>query len=79
MSSRGKPKTTMAKLTREAKLRERRVEKAARKDARQRQAAEPPSPYDPLLGEDDQFEGSEQFEEEGVALPAGSNAAPEAS
>ena len=34
MSSRGKKKTTMAKLTRESRLRERRVEKAARKDAR---------------------------------------------
>jgi hypothetical protein len=31
MSSSGKPKTTMAKLKREAALRERRVEKAARK------------------------------------------------
>jgi hypothetical protein len=34
MSSRGKKKTTMAKLTRESRLRERRVEKKARKDAR---------------------------------------------
>ena len=42
MSSRGKPKVTMAKLTREAKLRERRVEKQARKDARLRTAGAPP-------------------------------------
>ncbi len=38
MASTGKRKTTMAKLARESKLRERRVEKKARKDAR-RQAA----------------------------------------
>ena len=36
---RGK-KTTMAKLSREARLRERRLDKKARKDARKRQAAE---------------------------------------
>jgi hypothetical protein len=35
-------KTTMAKLSREARLRERRLEKKARKDARKRQAAEGP-------------------------------------
>ena len=34
MSSRGKKKTTMAKLSRESRLRERRVEKAAKKEAR---------------------------------------------
>jgi hypothetical protein len=34
MSSRGKKKTTMAKLSREARLRERRIEKQARKEAR---------------------------------------------
>jgi hypothetical protein len=34
MSSRGKKKTTMAKLSRESRLRERRVEKEARKQAR---------------------------------------------
>jgi hypothetical protein len=43
MASRGKKKTTMAKLTREAKLRERRLDKQARKDARKRAAAEPPA------------------------------------
>lgn len=45
MASRGKKKTTFAKLAREAKLRERRVEKAARKDARKRAAEFPPAPY----------------------------------
>ena len=41
MSSRGKKKTTFAKLNREARLRERRVEKQARKDARREAAASP--------------------------------------
>jgi hypothetical protein len=42
MSSRGKKKTTMAKLSREARLRERRDEKKARKVARREAAAAPP-------------------------------------
>jgi hypothetical protein len=40
MASNGKRKTTMAKLNRESKLRERRMEKHARKDARKRTAAD---------------------------------------
>jgi hypothetical protein len=43
MSSRGKKKTTFAKLNRETKLRERRVEKQARKEARR---LAPPEPAD---------------------------------
>ena len=39
MSSRGKKKTTMAKLSRESRLRERRLEKDARKRARRDGAA----------------------------------------
>ena len=39
MASSGKKKTTMAKLTRESRLRERRVEKQARKVARKQAAA----------------------------------------
>ena len=39
MASAGKKKTTMAKLTRESRLRERRVEKEARKRARKDAAA----------------------------------------
>ncbi len=39
MASRGKKKTTMAKLNREARLRERRSEKEARKNARRHAAA----------------------------------------
>jgi hypothetical protein len=41
MASRGKKKTTMAKLNREAKLRERKLDKQARKDARKLAAANP--------------------------------------
>lgn len=39
MASNGKKKTTMAKLNREQKLRERRMEKKARKDARKNEPA----------------------------------------
>lgn len=55
MASRGKKKTTMAKLSRESRLRERRLEKDARKRARREGAAlspeawhgpEDPSPAD---------------------------------
>jgi hypothetical protein len=48
MTSRGKKKTTMAKLTREARLRERRTEKRARKEARRDAAATQPHPNLPL-------------------------------
>jgi hypothetical protein len=40
MGSNSKKRTTMAKLNRETRLRERRFEKAAKKDARKRAAAE---------------------------------------
>jgi hypothetical protein len=40
MASSGKKKTTMAKLNREAKMRERRMDKMARKDARKQLAAD---------------------------------------
>ena len=43
MASNGKKKTTFAKLNREAKLRERRLDKQTKKDARKRAAAEPAS------------------------------------
>jgi hypothetical protein len=44
MASNQKKKTTMAKLTRENAVRERRVRKQARKDARKLAAATPPPP-----------------------------------
>jgi len=42
MASSGKKKTTMAKLTRESRLRERRLDKKARKDARKLAASQDP-------------------------------------
>jgi hypothetical protein len=54
MASRSKKKTTMAKLNRESKLRERRLDKQARKDARKRAAADQPAdPTVPPTGDDD--------------------------
>jgi len=44
MASSGKKRTTMAKLNRETKLRERRLDKQARKDARRQAAAAAPPP-----------------------------------
>ncbi len=50
MASKGKKKTTMAKLARESRMRERRVEKAARKRARKQAAEHPPSqPTEPSV------------------------------
>ncbi len=40
MAARGKKKTTMAKLTRESRLRERRLEKQIKKDDRRQASAE---------------------------------------
>ena len=52
MASKGKKKTTMAKLNRESRLRERRRDKQARKDARKQAASEsqPVPPGDALTG-----------------------------
>jgi hypothetical protein len=43
MASSGKKKTTFAKLARESRLRERRLEKQAKKDARKRASASQPT------------------------------------
>ena len=48
MASSGKKKTTMAKLSREAKLRERRVEKKMRKEAGRLLLAENPTAFSDL-------------------------------
>jgi len=48
MASSGKKKTTMAKLNRERKLREKKLDKAARKDARKNGLLEPQEHYDPF-------------------------------
>jgi len=47
MASSGKKKTTMAKLNRESRLRERRLDKQMRKDARKAAAAHPGDPGEP--------------------------------
>ena len=51
MASTGKKKTTMAKLTRESRLRERRLAKEARKRARKDAAAHPPAEAEATLPE----------------------------
>jgi len=67
MASAGKRKTTMAKLTRERRLRERRMEKDARKQARKLRAADPQAqlddqPYDPWAEDDPSAESDTQAE-----------------
>jgi hypothetical protein len=54
MASNAKKKTTMAKLNRETAVRERRLRKQARKDARKRAAAEerPAETADPSAGDE---------------------------
>jgi hypothetical protein len=63
MASRSKNKTTFAKLAREGRLRERRIEKQAKKEARKRAAEFPDTrPGDTPLGGDP---------DSGPARPAG--------
>jgi hypothetical protein len=45
MASSGKQKTTFSKLARESRLRERRLEKQAKKDARKRASAHQPTQH----------------------------------
>jgi hypothetical protein len=49
MASSSKKKTTMAKLTRESRLRERRLDKQAKKDARKLAPAHDPDSPDDIL------------------------------
>ena len=51
MASSGKKKTTMAKMDRENRVRERRAEKKAKKDARKLVGVEQPLGSDPLTGD----------------------------
>jgi hypothetical protein len=53
MASSGKKKTTMGKLNRERRLRERRLDKQAKKNAR-KQAADNPGQPSTTLADDDQ-------------------------
>ncbi len=50
MASRGKKKTTMAKLAREHRLRERRLDKQARKDARKLEPSIDPADLESPVG-----------------------------
>ena len=50
MASSGKKKTTMAKLDRERRMREKRMDKQARKDARKAAADLPPETGETLVG-----------------------------
>jgi hypothetical protein len=50
MASKGKKKTTIAKINRESRLRERRMEKEARKAARKQAASDPDRPGDTRIG-----------------------------
>ncbi len=52
MASSGKKKTTMAKLNRERKLRERRLDKKIKKDARKLASDQDEQSPDPLTGGD---------------------------
>ena len=55
MASSSKKRTTMAKMNRENAVREKRIRKAARKEARRLEAAAPPPPapvQDPVEGDD---------------------------
>lgn len=62
MASSGKKKTTMAKLTRESKLRERRLDKQAKRNARKLASAGSDQPGDtlsPATGESAQLDTDE--------------------
>jgi hypothetical protein len=69
MASSGKKKTTMAKLNRESRLRERRLDKQARKDARKYAAANPSEVDDTPVDET-----AEQDDPAAAQLVASSNA-----
>jgi hypothetical protein len=69
MASKGKKKTTMAKLNREARLRERRQIKNANKLERQRLRNEPPAEIDETASEPDGVEpGVDALEETAADL-----------
>jgi hypothetical protein len=53
MASSSKKKTTFAKMNRENAVRERRLRKQAKKDARKQAAAQPETQTDAPAGEDD--------------------------
>jgi hypothetical protein len=83
MASGGKKKTTMAKLQRETRLRERRADKAARKDARKRDALLPHDQRDPNAegleldsSSVDEFSETGSVDDGSESLPADADAEP---
>jgi hypothetical protein len=74
MASSGKKKTTMAKLMRESRLRERRLDKQAKKDARKNAPAQDPDRPDDSLnaatGESDHPDAGQPALETAVQAPA---------
>jgi hypothetical protein len=70
MASSGKKKTTMAKLMRESRLRERRMEKQAKKEARKLASAhDPDRPGAPLSATADESAQPGQSAHEAVVQP----------
>ena len=69
MGSAGKKKTTMAKLMRESRLRERRVEKQARKVARRYSLDHPEPEVDEASHEDEAIDEPVTAEETGGVQP----------
>jgi hypothetical protein len=76
MASSGKKKTTMAKLMRESRLRERRLDKQAKKDARKNAPTpdphEPGDPLDANTGEPSPTGVEEPAEQASASSPLGS-------
>jgi hypothetical protein len=60
MASSSKKKTTMAKLNRESAVRDRRLRKQAKKDARKLAAAEPPAEQSDTFANDDALETADE-------------------
>jgi hypothetical protein len=58
MASRGKKKTTFAKLARESRLRERRLDKQAKKDARKQAAEIEPAQHGEFEQQVAQYDGA---------------------
>jgi hypothetical protein len=76
MASSGKKKTTMAKLMRESRLRERRLDKQAKKDARKHAPTpdphEPGDPLDATTAEPSPTGAEEPAEQAAAPSPLGS-------
>ena len=73
MASKGKKNTTMAKLARESRLRERQMDKKAKKDARKNAP-----PYDPYAVLEDPDDVADEGETAEAAVTAASQTVPEA-